>query len=381
VVGSYDSEIQESAPKAQTFPGIEPPFLRGLFDGMRCGILSIDRQGRVVVLNELARKVLDLEQAPEAGTPAEEALAAHPRLVQVLKDCFNMTRLPNREELVLGSGKTIGFTLSLVGGHNGQATGAALFFKDLTLIEQRAEQERLRDRLAALGQMAASLAHEIRNPLASIDVTCSLLRRRLGEDDGGRAMLDKITAEVRRLNRTITSSLEFVRPVSLQLAPATLAPLLDEAITVARERHGVPAIRIETDFRQDLPPIDIDRAQIRQVFENLILNSLEALGDSGNVTVVTDLHQAGAPAGDEPDAAAPWVQIQVRDDGPGLAQDERDKVFYPFFTTKEQGSGVGLSTAKKIVDCHRGQIDIEDAPGGGALFTVRLPVVHGAPED
>jgi signal transduction histidine kinase len=365
----------------------ESKFLKGLFDGIRCGVLAVDRAGHLILMNELASNILEVDTVPPAGTPIESALAGHPQIARVMRDCFRMACLPNRAELVLGPdgqpGKTIGFTVSLVAGDGGRPDGAAMFFKDLTRIEQRAERERLRDRLAALGQMAASLAHEIRNPLASIEVTCSLLGRRLGDDSEGGRMVQKIVAEVRRLNRTITSSLEFVRPVSLSVAPADLHPMLEEAITVAVERRGRPEVEIRRRFDGALSRIPMDRGQLRQVFENLVLNALEAVGDRGVITVETERveplpthpieeSEADEDTEDGVDAGALAV-VRVTDSGPGISDEERQNVFHPFFTTKENGSGVGLSMARKIVDCHGGLIDVDDAPDGGARFSVRLP--------
>jgi len=370
----------------------EDRFYRGLVSGMRCGVLTIDRDGRIVLVNEPARQILDLEAAPPSGTPLEKALVEHPQLAQILRESFSMTSLPNRAEIDLTTrstrGKTIGFTLSLVKGEDGAPLGAAIFFKDLTYVEHKEEQERLRDRLAALGQMSANLAHEIRNPLAAIEVSCSLLKRRLSAETGGRDLLDKIVAEVRRLDRTITSSLEFVKPLSLSLAPARIEPVLDEALGVASGRVGGPGLRIERRFADGIPACLMDRGQLRQVFENIFLNAVEAMGGGGTLTVETLLTPAPAaasipyrPAGAI--GADPWqtfdryLTITVRDTGPGISEEHRDKLFYPFFTTKKQGSGVGLSMAKKIVDSHRGLIDVDGRPGAGAVFTVRIPFVGG----
>jgi len=376
--------------------GEEEQFLRGLINGMRCGILAIDRNGRLVMLNEIGVRILGLTESPAPGTPIGQALGSQPRLVQLLRDSFNMASLPNRAELDLSPGqsdcRTIGFTLSMVSGGANEPDGAAIFFKDLTQIEHKEEQERLKDRLAALGQMAASLAHEIRNPLAAIEVTCTLLRRRLEPNDEGGKMLEKITAEVRRLNKTITSSLEFVRPVSLNLSPARLTPLLEEAISVAVERRGGPGIGIVSRFDDALPTMLMDAVQLRQVFENLILNAIEAVGTVGTVTVET-MMTAAPTASSVPylrvkgRANDPWQHfdhfavVRVTDTGPGIDDKNRDRIFYPFYTTKKQGSGVGLSTAKKIVNSHRGTIDLERAPEGGAVFTVRLPVAPSPAED
>jgi two-component system nitrogen regulation sensor histidine kinase GlnL len=362
---------------------------------MRCGILTIDRAGNVVMLNDHARQILELASETSEGASLDEVLAGHPQLAQILRESFAMASLPNRAEIDLRTrsecGKTIGFTLSLVPGEGGHPQGAAIFFKDLTHVEHKEEQERLKDRLAALGQMAANLAHEIRNPLASIEVSCSLLKRRLGDEASPRDLLDKIIAEVRRLNRTITSSLEFVRPVSLNLGEARLSDVLDEALATAAGRRGRADLRIVRSYDDAVEPMLMDRGQIRQVFENLFLNAMEAMGDSGTLTVET----GSAPAPAVPTipyrsprgaSADPWAGfdryavVRVADTGCGISEEHADKLFYPFFTTKKQGSGVGLAVARKIVDSHRGLIDVQSRPGEGTVFTVRLPVAAPALE-
>jgi PAS domain S-box-containing protein len=363
-------------------------FYRRLIEGMRCGILVIERDGRVVMVNEHARAILELHELPARGAAIDDALVDHPQLAAILRESFSMSLLPNRAEIDLksrsDSGKTIGFTLSLVPGDDGSPAGAALFFKDLTHVEHKEEQERLRDRLAALGQMAANLAHEIRNPLASIEVSSSLLKRRLPADAGERELLDKIIAEVRRLNRTITSSLEFVKPVSLSLAPADLDGVLDEALTVALGRLAKPGIRVKRTRCPECPPFLMDRGQLRQVFENLILNAIEAMGNEGTLGIdvstvrapaaaTTPYRPAGAP---EPGSSfSTYAVVRVSDTGSGIPAESLDRLFYPFFTTKKHGSGVGLPIAKKIVDSHRGLVDVASTVGGGSTFTVRLPMV------
>ena len=238
-----ESEIHAGTPRED--------FYRRLIEGMRCGILVIERAGGVVMINEHARAILELPRAAAArGGDRRRARRSSAARARILRESFSMSLLPNRAEIDLKSrsenGKTIGFTLSLVPGTDGSPTGAALFFKDLTHVEHKEEQERLKDRLAALGQMAANLAHEIRNPLASIEVSSLAAQAPASRPTPAeRELLDKIIAEVRRLNRTITSSLEFVRPLSLSLAPADLDGVLDDALTVALGRRGQAGLRVE----------------------------------------------------------------------------------------------------------------------------------------
>jgi signal transduction histidine kinase len=366
-------------------------FLKGLIEGMRCGLLSIDRKGRVMLLNEDARRILELTEAPVPGTPLWQALPRHPQLVRALTSSFGMSSLPNRAEMELEHlTKSIGFTVSLVHGPDGKPSGAAMFFKDLTPIEHKAEQERLKDRLAALGQMAASMAHEIRNPLASIEVTCKLLERRLQGDGSCRDLLEKITSEVRRLDSSVDSCLQYVRPVSPSLTPADLGAMLEEAVVVAEGRRGKPGIEIRRSFDVDIPPFKMDAGLLRQVFVNLLLNALEAVGDSGSITISAGREPApeaaSIPYHPSGPARDPWgdvrqfAVVRIRDSGPGIGEEERDRIFQPFFTTKKHGSGVGLAVAKKIVGSHRGLIDVTSAPGEGAEIVVRLPIVERAAE-
>jgi len=371
-------------------------FLRGVVEGMRCGILAVDRDGRVVLANELARQILELESSPRPGAAVDEALHPHLQLARALKDSFSMSSLPNRAELELrtpsGRVKTVGFTLSFVADADGRPAGAAVFFKDLTHVEHREEQERLKDRLAALGEMAANLAHEIRNPLAGIEVSCGLLKRRMPAEDPGREILDKVLGEVRRLDRTITSSLEFARPLTLSLAAGKIEPLLEDALHAVRLRRAESNVRVERKFGASSSSVRMDRGQLRQVFENLFLNAFQAMDDQGVLTIEIDTAQA-PPAPQTPYrppgaiATDPWLGfdqylvVRVSDTGPGVSVEDQDKLFYPFFTTKKQGSGVGLSMARKIVDSHRGLIDFQNRPGRGVTFTVRLPLIGTGSEE
>jgi signal transduction histidine kinase len=378
----------------------EPPeledraFLQGLVQGMRCGILTIDSERRVRLLNRVGRRVLGLPHVRE-GAPLEAALAAHPRVIQVLEDSFSTPILPNRAEVELGgtpgSGKTIGFTLSRVSDADGQPRGTAMFFKDLTQIEHREEQERLRDRLAELGQLAASVAHEIRNPLASIEVTCGLLRRRLGGDARAPELLDKIVAEVRRMEATVGSTLEYVRPMPLALEQVPLEPELDRAIEAVSRLESCRAVEFRRAYAAEPTVFLMDRALLRQAFENLLLNAIEAMGGRGTVRVGTEVIEAPT------DASVPWIPagarrpdswpeasrfalVRVVDTGCGIEAEDLDQIFSPLFTTKKQGSGIGLAMVRKIVSGHRGLIDVDSRPGAGAEFTVRLPMIQLTPE-
>lgn len=358
--------------------GLRDVFFRQMVTHMRNGVLAITRDGDLVIINSEARRIFGLDPARSyTGCPYTDVLRHHPDIVRILGGAFELVSLPNRAEIRLKpTDKVIGYTLSLVRDDEGEAIGAALFFKDLTHVEQIEERERLRDRLAAVGEMAATVAHEIKNPLGGIEVMAGLLRRQLGDNRDALALVSEIMNEAKMANAIVQEVLDFVRPVRLQMERTPLLQSLQNAVTVAdgKVRRGQIAVRL--DVPPEIPPIKGDRHQLTQVFANLLINAYEALEGRGSVTLTARLATdadtgALSPDGHEPVAT---VIVEVRDDGPGVASELTDKIFNPFFTTKPQGSGLGLAIVRKIVDAHEGRIDMTSLVGRGTCFRVSLPV-------
>jgi signal transduction histidine kinase len=340
-------------------------FYRHLLAGMRNGVIVIRRDGRLVAMNDAAYASLGLTPGPEdAGRPVAAVLGDTPEIVRVLDQAFDLDVLPNRAEVRLAaSGRSIGYTLSLVRNHLGEVTGSALFFKDLTRVEFIEERERLRDRLAALGEMAAAIAHEVKNPLAGIEVMAGLLKRRLAADTSTLAVLNDIITEAKMANAIVLEVLDFVRPVRLHVDPVHVGTLLGDALLMAESQVPRGGVVVSVDVpEQDLPEIHGDDHQLRQVFTNLLINAFEALDGAGRVQVRVRVLDAR-------------VQIDIEDNGPGIPEAIRDRVFSPFFTTKPRGSGLGLAIVRKIVDAHEGRIEWRTgADGIGSCLRLVLPV-------
>jgi signal transduction histidine kinase len=348
---------------------------------MRNGVLAISRTGELVLLNKEACRIFGLPPAATyIGRPYSEVLRSHADIVRLLSGVFEVEYLPNRAELRLKStDKVIGYTLSLVRDASDQPVGAALFFKDLTRVEQLEERERLRDRLAAIGEMAAAVAHEIKNPLASIEVMAGLLRRRLADNPDAQALVADIISESKMANAILQEILDFVRPVRLQLERTSLSAALQNAVAFADGTPERGGIAVHLDIAPDLPPLQGDRHQLVQVFTNLLANAYEALNGRGTVTLsarlVTREDEGALPLdGHHP---VPTVVVDIVDDGPGIEAGITDRIFNPFFTTKPKGSGLGLAIVRKIVDAHDGRIDVASTPGRGTRFRVALPVSTG----
>jgi signal transduction histidine kinase len=232
-------------------------------------------------------------------------------------------------------------------------------------IQQAEEAVRRSDRLAALGQLSAGLAHELRNPLGTIRASSEMLARNLSaENEVTREMAGFIASEVDRCNSLVTRFLQFARPLVLKPAPADLGQTIDRAVEMV-ERE-VPGIAIYKNYEPEILPFPFDAELMERVFYNLLLNAAQATAPGGAVTVKTR-------------AAGGAVEIAVIDRGVGIGPEQIGNIFNPFFTTKPDGVGLGLAIVAKIVDEHGGKITVDSEPGKGSVFRVRLPT-EPAPE-
>jgi len=239
-------------------------------------------------------------------------------------------------------------------------------------LEQAQEDARRSERLAALGQLSAGLAHELRNPLAVIKGSAETLMRKLVSTDPiATEMAGYISSEVNRMNALVTRFLDFARPHKLEKRKEQIPPLIERALKSARDRWPDAKVEVERLFAPDLPKVLLDGDLIERVFTNLVLNAYEAMGSGGG-----KLRVAAVPSSDGKRA----VEITFQDSGPGIPAELRGQIFNPFFTTKETGVGLGLSIVSKIVDDHRGCIRLISEPGKGACFQVFLPEGE-TPED
>src|SRR5829696_845851 len=219
-----------SAPKAA-----EDRFFRHVVSSMRNGVIAIRRDGTLALMNNEAYRIFSLNQREDdVGRPFGELFRDLPDVARVVSSAFELTTLPNRAELRLkDTDRVIGYTLSVVRDDAGTAIGAVLFFKDLTQVEQQEERERLRDRLASLGEMAAGIAHELKNPLAGIEVMAGLLRRQVPDSKDAQSILGDIISEAKLANAIVGDMLEFVRPVRLQVECTDMAEVIHQAISLA----------------------------------------------------------------------------------------------------------------------------------------------------
>src|SRR5208282_1612448 len=236
-------------------------------------------------------------------------------------------------------------------------------------LELAQAEARRSERLAALGQLSAGLAHEIRNPLGVIKGSAEMLTQKLqASDELARELAGYISTEVNRLSALVTEFLDFARPLHAQPHPADLTALLDRVLQVVAGRFaGKSKVRVETSYESGLPLVPLDESLCEQAFLNLVQNAYEAMEEKEEGRLRVDVRLATKED-------RPGVELRIADNGPGVPEELREEIFNAFVTTKKTGVGLGLSIVSKIIDGHQGSIRVENALEGGAVFTLFFPL-------
>jgi two-component system, NtrC family, sensor histidine kinase HydH len=233
-------------------------------------------------------------------------------------------------------------------------------------LEQAQAEARRSERLAALGQLSAGLAHEIRNPLGVIKGSAEMLGQKLKESNPiATELAGYISTETNRLSALVTRFLDFARPLIADLAPQDITTILDRALTDVASLWKGPAVQVQKDYGRDLPVVGVDEGLCEQAFINIVQNAYDAMSANGGVLRVN----VATATANERDG----VEVQIADSGPGIPVELREQIFNPFVTTKKTGVGLGLSIVSKIMDGHHGSIRVAEASGGGACFVMFFP--------
>ncbi|HKA14653.1 MAG TPA: ATP-binding protein [Myxococcota bacterium] len=390
----------------------EADFAARVWEHSNSGICAVDADGALVLINAAARRTLGGSCASaQIGMPCEQALADYPALARLLREALAGRPALSRAELCAeradGERRVLGLSLTSLPDAAGAIGGAAVVFRDLAPIERSGERERLQQRLAALGEMAAGIAHEMRNPLAGMEVLAGLLQRRLRGDPDSLGLVIDLRSQVRQLSDTVTASLDYLRPLALHRGPVDPIELAEEGLVLGLARAPRPE-RVDRSYSSPLPMLDVDRQLLGVALVNLIVNACEAMAESGGreSRLAISIDVGGAPEltralrldrevratadpGEGPLSRAVGsllvgrpssgslpqreVRIAVGDSGPGIPAEIRDRIFDPFFTTRESGSGIGLANVQKIVHAHGGSLTLESSERG-SVFRLHLPL-------
>ncbi|MCA1785516.1 MAG: hypothetical protein LC657_05980, partial [Desulfobacteraceae bacterium] len=249
---------------------------------------------------------------------------------------------------------------------DGEFIGSMMILRDLTEIKDLQQAVQRKEKLAAVGELAAGIAHEIRNPLSSVKGMATYFKARYAQDPEARDAAAVMVQETDRLNRVISELLEFARPSEINARPADINPVLDHSLRLVRQEAAEKNIDIRIAKGRNLPHADIDSDRFIQCLLNLYLNAIQSMESSGILKVTSS-------RGTEEN-----IVIQVQDSGPGIDRADLAKIFDPYFTTKASGTGLGLAIVHKIVESHNGHITVKSTPEEGTVFTITLPASANA---
>ncbi len=340
-------------------------FHKNVIDNIPSGLLTIDTQGKVNLVNDTACAILGTTREDTVGKPLGQVLAGVEGWEA--KEGRDDSRIPRAEIRFLRADGTelfLGFSTSPMKDAEGHSIGRVVIFQDLTPIRQMEERVRIADRLAGVGELAAGLAHEIRNPLASIAGSSQMLRESSASSGESATLLDIIGRESQRLNGLITDFLAYTGPSQRNTTRLDVAVLLRdvaEAVRAGEAREKGVAVELAA-----LPTLMVegDGEQLKQVAWNLVRNAVQA-APAGGKLMIDGFEQIRH--------GSRYVVTMVVDTGAGIAPGILEKIFNPFFTTKEGGTGLGLSISQRIVHQHKGFIEVRPASGKGCAFSVFLP--------
>jgi two-component system sensor histidine kinase HydH len=333
---------------------------------MANGLLSVDTHGKVISYNLLALKLLGLNEPEVRGMDLNKIIDFKTSgIFQTLDQCMSvMDREINYRKK---SGEMVPLALSItpIMGADKNCQGAVIILRDLREIKQLEEKVRRSEKMAAIGKLAAGVAHEIRNPLSSIKGFAQYLRQALKNKPREKEYAETMVLEVDRINQVVTDLLTFARPMEAELAPTDISELVEHTVRLVHDDAQSRNVSVQMNI-SDLSKIPLDANQMTQAILNLLLNSLQAIHTGGQIEVGAELNPSDSR-----------LKIWVEDDGTGIAADQKEKIFDPFFTTREKGTGLGLAIVHKIVENHNGEINLQSPPAGktrGCRFTIAIPI-------
>lgn len=362
-------------------------FYKSIIQNINAGLLALDFHGQIIFANRRAGSLLGIAPRELLQRKFQDFLTSKERNSQLA----GWLRVPGKRidnievHLRRADGKDIiaGLSISPLEDTRNHFSGVVLLIHDLTETYRLRHQVERMERLALLGELAAGIAHEIRNPMAGIKASAQILLESLPEDDYRRQLLTRIIREVDKSNGLLTEFFTFARPTRPKANFHNIELIIDSVYLLLAPRLRNRKIQFVEEFEEDLPQVYVDEHQIEQVILNLFLNAMDAMVEGGKLTVRTrkrelslvEQKQAGVKLSGE---KLGYVLVEVQDTGPGIPAHLIDKIFNPFFTTKPEGVGLGLSICTRLVEENRGKLDVVSKPGEGTTFIVALPTFSRA---
>jgi len=354
---------------------------QALVAGLPDAVVGVDDAQRIVLWNPAAEALLGRSARRVTGRTLKEVFPPETSLVRHLTDTLATGESRSESEAIVetGDGRVVHVSVMTapLTGRSGALDAAVAVVRDISRLHQLEVEVRRGETLAAIGRVAVGLAHEIRNPLGAIRGAVQLLKRELGDEARWGEYTDVLLQEVTRVNRIIEMLLDLGRPVTLRPVPLNLHQLLERVALLSQELATERGVHIQRRYDPSLPPILADEDRMVQVFHNLVRNAIEAMPTGGRLTLVSRLSMN--PLFTKVDLGAgqrSMAEVQVADEGEGIPEAARAKLFTPFFTTKDKGLGLGLALCHRILEEHRGAIQVTSEPGRGTTVSCFIPLAR-----
>jgi two-component system nitrogen regulation sensor histidine kinase GlnL len=344
-------------------------------------VIGVDGAFTITLWNQAAEVMVGRSSSRMLGRALKELFLPDSSLIRNLAETLRSRESRAEAEARIESAGGREIPVSLVTapliGRSGALTGAVAVLRDLSRLKQLEEEVKRGEQLALAGRIAVGLAHEIRNPLGAIRGAVQLLQKEIGRDDRWQEYTAVLFKEVDRVNRIIESLLDLGRPVQLRLHPLNLHQLLERVAILSEELAREQRVTIVRRYDPSLPPVLGDEDRLLQLFHNLIRNAIEAMPSGGRLTLASRLSMSPLFAKvDLGSGVRSMIEVQVADEGEGIPEAIRAQIFDPFFTTKAKGLGLGLALCHRIIEEHKGAIQVESWPGKGTTVTCFLPVTR-----
>jgi two-component system sensor histidine kinase AtoS len=351
-------------------------FHKGIVQSISSGLMTVDFNGIITFINSAALGLLEFQYQELVGSPIKNLFADEREADKVLDELLNKKKMfESREINLIGRTKKlipIGFTTTLLSAQDSAYDGVIISFRDLTnLHHTRLQMERI-DRLTTLGEVSAGIAHEIRNPLAGIKTSAQVLEETFSPGDHRSQLVARIVKEIDRSNELLKKFFNFAKPGKPKQEYVSLETLIEGVYLLLSSKMHKKEIVFEKNIESDIPDIYVDENQIEQVLINLFLNSLDAMekGDSMTVTLkyVEKLEEVVL------ENSTKVVVMEIKDTGCGIDSDNLERIFNPFFTTKSDGVGLGLSISSRLIEENGGRILVESEKNQGTQVFIYFPV-------